>query len=500
MFVAGILESIIGELSNKTILGESRTNTNPIQQLTTATTSSSSSSSTHQYCYDVFPSFSGKDVRRTFLSHFLEGLKSKGIKTFIDNGIMRSESINSELVKAIRESRISLVILSESYASSSWCLDELQLIMECRVSLGQTVMPIFYDVGPSDVRNQTGDFGRPLRKFVMERQRDVLNELPSSDFDRLVGIETHVERMKKMICLENDEVKMVGIWGPAGIGKTTIARALYQQVSCNFQLKFYMENHEGTYNRTTRDPARLQEHLEKEIYSGVLDHRGVKILDLQEVQFRLKHQRVLLILDDVCTRELQALGDLIQGLRYGSKVIVTNENLNTLRDNEIKQIYKVSFPSTEEAQQIFSYSAFGQSTPPRGYLKHAVEVAKLVSPFPLGLKVLGSALRGKSKEEWRTTPAKLKNYLSENDVEKAIRYVYDGLSEKHKYLFGSLRGSKRWGKNDVMFSLAGREWYVEEGIQTLADLALISICSEGGIIVHHVVGKLMWEMSTLVCL
>lgn len=164
MFVAGILDSILGELSNKSILGESRTKTTPIPQLTIAATSSSSSSSTHQYCYDVFPSFSGKDVRRTFLSHFLEGLKSKGIKKFIDNGITRSESINSELVKAISESRISVVILSDSYASSSWCLDELQLIMECRVSLGQTVMPIFYDVEPSDVRNQTGDFGKAFEK------------------------------------------------------------------------------------------------------------------------------------------------------------------------------------------------------------------------------------------------------------------------------------------------------------------------------------------------
>uniref|UniRef100_A0A0D3EEK9 NB-ARC domain-containing protein n=1 Tax=Brassica oleracea var. oleracea TaxID=109376 RepID=A0A0D3EEK9_BRAOL len=329
--------------------------------------------------------------------------------------------------------------------------------------------------------------------MISKIMKDVLNELPSSDFDRLVGVETHVEPMKTMISLESDEVKIVGIWGQAGIGKTTIARALYQEVSCNFQLKFYMENLEGAYNRTTRDPNRLQKHLENEIYSGVLDHRGMKILDLQEVQFRLKHQRVLLILDDVSSMELQALGDLIQGFRFGSKVIVTNENLNTLRDNGIKQIYIVSFPSTEEAQQIFSYSAFGQSSPPRGYLKHVVEVAKLVSPFPLGLKVLGSALRGKSKEEWRMTPAKLKTYLSENDVEKVIRYVYDGLSEKHKYLFCLLRGSK----NDVMFSLAGREWDVEEGIQTLANLALISISSEGGILVHHVVEKLMWEMSTL---
>lgn len=88
-----------------------------------------------------------------------------------------------------------------------------------------------------------------ISKIVM----DVSNELPSSDFDRLVGIETHVEHMKSMICLESDEVKIVGIWGPAGIGKTTIARALYKQVSCNFQLKFYKENLEGKHKMPSLD-------------------------------------------------------------------------------------------------------------------------------------------------------------------------------------------------------------------------------------------------------
>lgn len=95
----------------------------------------------------------------------------------------------------------------------------------------------------------------------------------------------------------------------------------------------------------------------------------------------------------------------------------------------------MAYPSSEEAQQIFSYSAFGKSSPPRGYVKHATEVAKLVAPFPLGLKVLGSALRGKSKEEWLMTPAKLETYIDYKEIYKAIRFAYDGLSEKHKTSF-----------------------------------------------------------------
>ena len=148
----------------KSVLGESRTDCNSLHPLIAASSPSSSSSSTRQYSYDVFPSFCGQDVRRSFLSHFLEGLKTNGVNTFVDDGIMMSGSINSELVRAIRESRVAVVILSKNYASSSWCLHELQLIIECRASLGQTVMTIFYDVEPSDVRKQTGDFGRAFEE------------------------------------------------------------------------------------------------------------------------------------------------------------------------------------------------------------------------------------------------------------------------------------------------------------------------------------------------
>ena len=225
----------------------------------------------------------------------------------------------------------------------------------------------------------------------------------------------------------------------------------------------------------------------------------MKIPDLDEAEERLKHQRVLLILDDVFLHELKALRDVIQGLRYGSKVIVTSEDIDTLRECGIhqNQTYRVAFPSSEEALQIISYSAFGQHFPPRSYLELADEVHKLVSPFPLGLRVIGSSLRGKSKDEWTTALPKLKISPDDNDIETAIRFAYDSLSDKHKTLLYLLTDSINSGENvnNAIFSLSQSDWDAEKGIQTLADIALISISGERRVLMHYLVRLMSIRLS-----
>ena len=134
--------------------------------------------SNSQYCsprkYDVFLSFRGEDTRRTFTSHLYEGLKNRGIFTFQDvKRLDHGDSIPEELVKAIKESQVSLVVFSKNYATSRWCLNELVKIMECyKDEDGKTVIPVFYDVDPSHVRYQSESFAEAFAKHELQFKDD----------------------------------------------------------------------------------------------------------------------------------------------------------------------------------------------------------------------------------------------------------------------------------------------------------------------------------------
>ena len=139
--------------------------------------SSLDSSSIAQWKYDVFLSFRGIDTRRSFTDHLYAALKQKGIFTFRDNEeLERGKYISMELLKAIEESRFAIVIFSKSYAFSTWCLDELAKIVKCMKEIGLTVLPIFYDVDPCDVRKQMGTFGEAFNEHA-ERFKENMEKI-----------------------------------------------------------------------------------------------------------------------------------------------------------------------------------------------------------------------------------------------------------------------------------------------------------------------------------
>ncbi|XP_020977526.1 toll/interleukin-1 receptor-like protein [Arachis ipaensis] len=151
-----------------------------------ASASSSTSISPPRSCtYHVFLSFRGEDTRTGFTGHLYAALNRKGITTYKDDqNLRKGDVISKELLKAIEESMFAVIVFSPDYASSSWCLDELQKIMECNNKLGQYIVPVFYGVEPCDVRHQIGTFQEALKKHEerhdsekVKRWRDALTQV-----------------------------------------------------------------------------------------------------------------------------------------------------------------------------------------------------------------------------------------------------------------------------------------------------------------------------------
>ncbi|XP_043687938.1 disease resistance protein L6-like [Telopea speciosissima] len=125
--------------------------------------SSSSSSS-----YDVFINFRGADTRHNFVFLLYDALKRNGIHAFIDSKeLWEGEEICSSLLSAIQGSEILIPIFSKNYADSKYCLLELAEIWECSSHLSdqdKTILPIFIEIEPRDVRHQTGSFEGPFQE------------------------------------------------------------------------------------------------------------------------------------------------------------------------------------------------------------------------------------------------------------------------------------------------------------------------------------------------
>ncbi|XP_048133490.1 disease resistance protein Roq1-like [Rhodamnia argentea] len=131
--------------------------------------SMAASSSNLKRNYHVFLSFRGTDVRNCFVGHLYAGLDHTGIHTFVDSEELRKgEQISPALMKAIEGSRAAIIVFSENYASSPWCLEELARIMECQEQRDLKVFPVFYKVEPREVRTPRGSYREAMAEYELK--------------------------------------------------------------------------------------------------------------------------------------------------------------------------------------------------------------------------------------------------------------------------------------------------------------------------------------------
>ncbi|XP_057495794.1 disease resistance protein RUN1 [Actinidia eriantha] len=433
----------------------------------------SPSSPTRRWTYDVFLSFRGKDTRKTFTDHLYFALKDAGVNAFRDdNELRRGKDISSELLKAIRESRISVIVFSVNYADSRWCLEELGEILECRKRLRQLVLPIFYGVDPSDVRKQRGSFeigeafvnklGADMEKlvsrwksalteaanlsgwelsktcngheakFIKKIVAKILQELNHTYLhvaNHPVGLDSRVRRMNLLLSLGSNDIRIVGILGMSGMGKTTIAKAVYNQFFHCFDGKSFLEN----VSEISKQPDGLI-HLQENLLLDILKSKKVKVGNVDRgitvIKERLCNRRVLAVVDDVDQIEqLNAIARRRDWFGLGSRIIVTTRDEHLLKTIEADEIYRAEGLNDEESLELFSCHAFGKNAPIKeDYGKLSKDLISYSGGLPLALEVLGSFLRDKEIFEWKDALEKLKMIPHEQILNK-LQISFDALED-----------------------------------------------------------------------
>ncbi|XP_059665515.1 disease resistance protein RPV1-like [Cornus florida] len=497
---------------------------------------SSSSSSLPQWNYDVFLSFRGEDTRKNFVDHLYMALQHKGIHTFKDDEkLERGKSIPSELFKAIKESKFAIIIFSENYASSSWCLDELVHIVECRNKVGQTILPIFYNVDPSQVRKQKGSFAEAFAKheenfgddmekvrkwraalveaanlsgwdlkdvangheakFIQKIVQEIIKKLehiPLYVAEYEVGIDSRVNEVISLLNNLSKDVCTVGISGTGGIGKTTIAKVVFNRIFQQFESCCFLSDVKGV-SEQQNGLTDLQQQLLKDI----LMEENLKMSNvdygINVIKKRFCYKKVLVVLDNVDSlKQLESLAGANDWFGFGSRIIVTTRNERLLVEHKVDEMYKVELLNNDEALQLFSWHAFTNNHPLEDYRELSESVVNYAKGLPLALQVLGSFLFKRSIKEWEYELDNLKKIPNER-IHDVLKISFDGLNNTEKDLFLDISCFFKGYDKDYVMNILGSNGF-HPRIPVLIEWSLITISSHNKLCMHDLLQEMGKEI------
>ncbi|GAU37605.1 hypothetical protein TSUD_365260 [Trifolium subterraneum] len=468
--------------------------------------------------YEVFLSFRGEDTRYSFTSHLYASLQNNGIIVFKDDdSLQRGDLISTSLLEAIAQSKIAVIIFSKNYSDSRWCMDELMKIIECQRAIGQTVLPVFYDVDPSEVRHQTGEFGKAFQSLLSRiskneemslKWRDALREaaslagfvvlnfrnereaidhvvekvtllLDKTDLfvaDNPVGVESRVQDTIQLLDIQqSNDVLLLGMWGMGGTGKTTLAKAVYNKIGRDFEGRIFLANIRETWEQIA-GKASLQEQLLFDIFK----EKTTKIQSIESGKITLKerlcNKRVLLVLDDVSSLDqLNALCGSRKWFGSGSRIIITTRDKNILRGNRVDKVCTIKELNENESIELFSWNAFKQASPKKDFSEISRKIVEYSGGLPLALDVLGSYLFDRGVADWKSVMEKIK-VIPNDQVQQKLKISYDGLNDTEKEIFLDIAcffiGMDR---NDVILILNDCGLFAEIGISVLVERSLVTV-------------------------
>ncbi|XP_009149798.1 protein SUPPRESSOR OF npr1-1, CONSTITUTIVE 1 [Brassica rapa] len=443
-----------------------------------ANSSSEDSQSRSVWKYDAFLSFRGTDVRKKFISHLNDALTEEGIITFHDDrDLERGNPILKGLEEAMNQSRFAIVVVSEDYATSQWCLRELAFMVELAEKKRFDLIPIFYEIDPSALKSRTGCFNKAFEdhekrfdaetvrkwrravdivanisgwdsktrsddsKLIQEVVGDLCERLysePSDETSEFVGMSLHKKRIESLLSKDDsdddDDVKMVGVWGMGGRGKTTIAKCVYESLSTHFPSRCFLGNVKDDFHKHGESSS---SHLRKQIMSEIFPKSplNARCVSPEAMKRRLRGKKVLLILDDVDDiQQLQELAGDCKWFGPGSRVIITTRDKRVLDEHSVKHIYEVKPLRTTQALQLLSKHAFKTNRPQAEFRQLCLDIVEQLCGLPLALRVIGASLYGRNIAFWEDKLCILRNSLDKS-ISTPLKVSYDALDEHEKTVF-----------------------------------------------------------------
>ncbi|CAI0421219.1 unnamed protein product [Linum tenue] len=482
--------------------------------------------------YEVFLSFRGPDVRTTFADSLYHFLVHSKIRTFYDDEELRKgDKIAPSLVQAIQESKIYIPILSQGYASSKWCLEELSLMVESlNRNQGHILLPVFYFVEPRDVRRQERSyysraFLQHSRKYDAEttkewkealqfvgqlkgwhvtesdRQGAVIDNIFSQvwshlmgsykiETDELIGIESRVKEVRDLLDLDGERLKMVGIHGMGGIGKTTISKAVYNEVSSRFERSCFLEDIRETLLKNDGVVT-----LQNKIISSILRHDS-RVGDTSEgihiIRDKVCKYKVFIVLDDVDERfEFEKILGKLQDYFFGSRFIVTTRDKRVLEFLEGCTLFEAKLMSHNDSFKLFGKHAFRMDDPPEENADLCEEFVKIAAGLPLALKVIGSFLFRKEKRIWREKLEELKERPFSNGVHEILKISYNDLTSTEKEIFLDIACFFIGKSKELPFYMwTDCKFYPESGVNNLIFKSLIKVNESNEFEMHDLIKDL----------